>query len=173
MPLKKSNSLSAAFVCTVIAHGTYSDGNGLTLRVDSSGKRWDQRVTINSRRRNMGLGDYPAAPLAEAREQAMVNAKSVRNGLDPIQENRQARELALAPTIPTFAEASHRVIESRRSTWRNHKHAAQWSSTLETYAYPIIGKRPVDQVTTADILYEKPKPVMERWAEYLDLPPES
>ena len=152
MPVKKSNSLSAAFIRTVKAHGTYADGNGLTLRVDGSGKRWVQRVTINARRRNIGLGGYPAVPLAEAREQAIANAKAIRNGLDPIQEKRRARELALAPTIPTFSEASLIVIENRRGTWRNHKHAAQWSSTLETYAYPIIGKKPVDRVNTADIL---------------------
>ena len=87
MPTKKSNSLSAAFVRTVNAHGAYTDGNGLTLRVDNSGKRWVQRVTINGRRRNMGLGGYPVVSLAEAREQAMANAKAIRNGLDPILEN--------------------------------------------------------------------------------------
>ena len=152
MPKRNSNSLSAAFVRTVAAHGAYADGNGLTLRVDKSGKRWIQRVTIGSKRRNIGLGSYPAVPLAEAREWAINNAKAIRNGLDPILEKRRARELALAPTIPTFAEASQKVIESRRRTWRNHKHAAQWSSTLETYAYPIIGKTPVDRVTTSDIL---------------------
>ena len=152
MPTKKSNSLSAAFVRTVNAHGAYTDGNGLTLRVDRSGKRWVQRVTINGRRRNMGLGGYPVVSLAEAREQAMANAKAIRNGLDPILEKRRARELALRPTIPTFAEAAKRVIDDRRPTWRNQKHADQWSSTLETYAYPIIGNAPVDRVTTADIL---------------------
>ena len=44
------------------------------------------------------------------------------------------------------------MIDDRRPTWRNHKHADQWSNTLEAYAYPIIGNAPVDRVTTADIL---------------------
>ena len=152
MPIKKSNSLSPAFVRTVKEHGTYSDGNGLTLRVDNSGKRWVQRVTINGRRRNIGLGSYSMVSLSEARIQAFANAKAIRSGLDPIQEKRQARELALSPPIPTFSEAAEKVIELRRPTWRNVKHSAQWSSTLETYAYPIIGNVPVDQIKTADIL---------------------
>ena len=152
MPAKKFNSLSAAFVRTVNSHGTYGDGNGLTLLVDSSGKRWIQRVTINGRRRNIGLGGFPEVSLASARVQATANAKAIREGLDPILEKHRARELAFRPTIPTFAEAAKRVIDDRRPTWRNHKHAAQWSSTLETYAHPRIGNTPVDQVTTADIL---------------------
>lgn len=152
MPKKKTDSLSAVFVRTVKEHGAYSDGNGLTLRVDNSGKRWVQRVTINGRRRNIGLGSYSVVSLSEARNQAFANAKAIRDGLDPIQEKRQARELARSPKIPTFSEAAEKVIELRRPTWRNVKHSAQWSSTLETYAYPIIGNVPVDQIKTADIL---------------------
>ncbi len=64
--MRNSNQLSAAFVRTVTAHGVYSDGNGLTLRVDRSGKRWVQRLTINGKRRNIGLGGYCLVSLAEA-----------------------------------------------------------------------------------------------------------
>ena len=152
MPLKKSNSLSAAFVRTVVDHGDYSDGNGLTLRVDKSGKRWVQRVTIASRRRNIGLGGYPAVLLAKARESAAINAQVIREGRNPITERRQAREEARKQDKPTFSQAATIVISDRRETWRNVKHRAQWSSTLETYAYPIIGKMLVDEVTTDHIL---------------------
>ncbi len=119
--MRDSNQLSAAFVRTVTAHGVYSDGNGLTLRVDKSGKRWVQRVTINGKRRNIGLGGYPVASLKEAREQAMSNAKAIGNGLDPILEKRRAREVALSPTIPTFAEAAQRVIEERPGSFNCRK----------------------------------------------------
>ena len=150
--MRNSNSLSAAFVRTATAHGAYSDGNGLTLRVDSSGKRWIQRVTIGGKRHNLGLGGYPVVPLAKARAWALANAQSICEGRNPITEKRQAREESRKPDKPTFADAASRVIELRRPTWRNVKHGAQWSSTLETYAYPIIGKKLVDEVTTADIL---------------------
>ena len=33
------------------------------------------------------------------------------------------------PSIPTFAQAAAKVIELRRPTWSNAKHAAQWEST--------------------------------------------
>ena len=150
--MARSNSLSAAFVRNVGAPGVYADGNGLTLRVDGSGKRWVQRVTINGKRRNMGLGGYPPVSLGRARELAVSNAQAIREGRDPIEEKRRALEDARRPDKPTFTEAAESVIDLRRPTWRNAKHAAQWSSTLATYANPIIGRKPVDEVTTADVL---------------------
>ena len=75
-------------------------------------------------------------------------------GRDPLAEKREAKEAARnpSPSIPTFAEAAARVIELRRPTWSNSKHAAQWQSTLETYAFPVIGNKAVDEITPSDIL---------------------
>ena len=54
--------------------------------------------------------------------------------------------------VPTFLEAAGRLIESRRPTWTNPKHAAQWQSTLHTYAHPTIGQKPVDEVSQGDVM---------------------
>jgi integrase len=37
-------------------------------------------------------------------------------------------------------------------SWKNPKHAAQWINTLKRYAFPLIGPRPVSQITSADVL---------------------
>ena len=67
----KRNALSAVFVQSVQEMGTYSDVGGLNLRVEDSGtKNWFQRVTIDGKRRNLGLGGYPTVSLAEARKAA-------------------------------------------------------------------------------------------------------
>ena len=58
----------------------------------------------------------------------------------------------MPPPIPTFADVAATVIELRRPTWSNPKHAAQWSATLATYAFPMIGDKPVDSITAADVL---------------------
>ena len=59
----KQQALSAAMVRTVNRPGMYADGNGLNLKVVSSGaKRWVQRVTIGGKRHNLGLGGYSAVP---------------------------------------------------------------------------------------------------------------
>ena len=68
---RKRDALYAAFVRAMQEAGAYSDGNGLNLRVDESGARGRfQRVTINGKRRNMGLGTYPSVSPAEARKTA-------------------------------------------------------------------------------------------------------
>ncbi|EAR51816.1 site-specfic recombinase, phage integrase family protein [Oceanicola granulosus HTCC2516] len=95
----------------------------------------------------MGLGSFALVSLAEARDLAVRYRKIAREGGDPIQERRQAQL-----TVPTFAEAARTVFEENRASWRNPKHAQQWINTLETYAVPVIGTRPVSDVETADIL---------------------
>ncbi len=55
-------------------------------------------------------------------------------------------------TVPTFPEAAEQVYAEHQSTWRNEKHAAQWISTLRTYAVPELGSRRINQIETPDIL---------------------
>ena len=82
----KQQALSAAMVRTVNRPGMYADGNGLNLKVVSSGaKRWVQRVTIGGKRHNLGLGGYPAVSLAGARELAAENQRAIRQGRDPLE----------------------------------------------------------------------------------------
>ena len=76
----------------------------------------------------------------------------IREGRDPLGEKREAIAARKQPPTPTFSEASDIVIEMRRPTWTNAKHANQWTSTLATYAFPMIGSKLVTDVTSADIL---------------------
>ncbi len=150
---RNHQTLSAAMVRTVSKPGMYSDGNGLNLRVELSGtKQWVQRVTVAGKRTMLGLGGYPAISLADARELAAANQRAVKQGRDPLAEKRQAAEERRRPAVPSFSEAAERVIEMHRPTWSNAKHAAQWTSTLATYAHPVIGRKPVDEVDSGDVL---------------------
>lgn len=140
-------ALSAVFVRQVTEPGKYSDGNGLFLLVQPNGsKQWVQRITIRGKRSDIGLGGAAHVSLAEAREVALANKKLARAGGDPLQAKREAQ------AVLTFAEAARKVHEMHKPTWRNEKHAAQFISTLETYAFPKIGTRKVAEVTTADVL---------------------
>ena len=112
----KKQTLSAVEVRSVKNPGMYHDGAGLYLRVDDSGaKRWVQRVTIAGKRRNLGLGGYPAISLADARQLALDNARAIKEGRDPMIEKREAMEARKKPATPTFSEAagnSYRVSPS-------------------------------------------------------------
>ena len=147
--------LSALSVKNLSEPGRHGDGDGLYLHIAPSGtKSWVQRIVIRDKRRDIGLGSFPGVSLAQARSLASANRSAVAQGRDPLEEKREAKEAARAPypTVPTFADAALRVIELRRPTWSNPKHAAQWRSTLETYAFPELGKKTVDSITASDSL---------------------
>jgi RNA 3'-terminal phosphate cyclase len=77
----KEKQLTAAFIRTVKKRGFYPDGHGLYLRVDASGaRRWVQRIVIQGKRRDIGLGSADLIGLAEAREQALQQRKAARAG---------------------------------------------------------------------------------------------
>ena len=133
--------------CRNAGAGTHFDNNrtGLYLRVENSGsKRWVQRIRINKRRVEMGLGSFRFVSLAEAREKAFQNAKLARAGGDPRPGRNQAE-------IPLFSEAMEAVISNHKSGWKNPKSAEAWRSTLTTYANPLQ-KRRVDSITAADVV---------------------
>ena len=139
-------ALSAAFVRSA-PPGRYCDGNGLYLFVQPSGARsWVQRLVIRGRRRDFGLGSVALVSLAEARKKARANRKLAREGGDPLAERRRARGM------PTFAEAAERVVEQKRSGWRNPRQAHVWMASLGRYAFPLIGRTPVSEVTSGDVL---------------------
>ncbi len=139
-------ALSAAFIRSA-PPGRHADGNGLYLFVQPSGTRsWIQRLLVRGRRRELGLGSLALVPLAEAREKALVNRKLARQGGDPLWEKRRTQ------AVPTFAEAAMRVLEQKRAGWRNPRHSREWISSLRRFAFPRIGKMPVSEVTSADVL---------------------
>ena len=52
----------------------------------------------------------------------------------------------------TFAVAAERVWNDKNPGWRHPQHAQDWMSSLTRYVLPHIGKMPVSQVTSADVL---------------------
>ena len=150
--MTRPKRLTARFVRGVKCAGRYGDGRGgfglsLLVRPTSSGrlsKTWAQRLHIDGRAVNIGLGAYPLVTLADARRAALENRRVTLQGKDPRASDAGA---------PTFAEAARHVIRLRRASWRRgSKSEAQWKASLETYAFPVIGNKPVDDITTAHVL---------------------
>lgn len=134
--------------------GLYSDGGGLALQVSSfNTKAWVFRYMIAGRARKMGLGDFELVSLKKAREKRNTAYALVKDGIDPIDERaaRLASQAAEKAKALTFKECAESYIEAHKAGWKNAKHAAQWTSTLATYAYPVIGKLQVQDIETAHI----------------------
>lgn len=105
-------------------------------------------------RRDFGLGSYPDVSLAEARERTAELRAQLRAGLDPVEQRKSKRaalqaEMAKRRTFEDVARECHKV---RESEFRNKKYAAQWLTSLETYAFPKLGRLPVSDIETAHLV---------------------
>ena len=133
--------------------GRHGDGAGLYLVVDPSGaRRWIVRVTVKGQknrkgaplRTDFGLGGADIVTLNQARERALEYRRMAKTGLNP-RFNAQR-------DIPTFEEISRQVHIDRMPTWKNAKHGQQWMNTLRDYAFPKIGRMPIDSIGQPEVL---------------------
>ena len=148
--------LTEAKIRTLTEIGLHHDGAGLYLQIRPNGARsWIYRFRLNGRTRDMGLGALADVSLVKAREKASA-ARALRNdGVDPIEHTRAQATIPAAPKrhlSPTFEEAAEAYMADRLKRLRSEVHRHQWRQTLEDYAYPIIGKMPVNEIGTNDVL---------------------
>ncbi len=143
---RTTNKLTDTYVkASSLKVGRHSDGGGLYVNVTATGTRSWLFMWVNAgRRREMGLGSYPAVSLASARKVATSHRETVANGGDPIAERTRA-------AVPTFGDCVDQFLASMEGSWRNEKHRAQWRMTLREYCRRLNG-RVVSTVATEDVL---------------------
>lgn len=149
--MRRPATLSATFIKTVRRPGRYGDGrggHGLSLLVKPTriegrlSKTWSQRLRINGRETNLGLGSYPAVTLAEARRRALDNRQAIEEGRNP-----------KANKTPTFEQAAGKVIALHSAKWRPGSRSREiWKSSLRSYVYPTVGSKRIDLVTSGDLM---------------------
>lgn len=148
---KKAKELSAIEVSRLTTPGLQAVGGvaGLLLQVTKTGSRsWILRVMVGSKRRDIGLGGYPDVSLGQARELARSSRLKIQEGIDPVEEKRAAKAqlVAIQASQITFDEAVKIFLAHKNHEFSNKKHAAQWESTLRTYASPTIGTLLVSEI---------------------------
>ncbi|MDE2146752.1 MAG: integrase arm-type DNA-binding domain-containing protein, partial [Burkholderiales bacterium] len=154
---KLAREMKALEVAKITAPGLHFVGAvpGLALQVTPAGARsWSLRAVIGGKRRDMGLGSYPAVTLAMAHAKARDARELIRQGIDPIQR-QQAAQSALRASMAealTFKECAAAYIKAHRSGWKSAKHAQQWENSLAQHAYPDIGELLVRDVKLAQVL---------------------
>src|ERR1700683_2967711 len=159
--------LSAVKVAKHNEPGYLADGGNLYFRVAPTGARgWIFRFALGGRTRDMGLGAYPDIRIATARDLAEKFRALVKEGVDPIERRRgdlAAQRVASAKNL-TFDECARVYIEDHEAAWRNAKHRAQWTSTLNRYASPVFGKLPVASID-AGLVMRVLKPIWRKKTE--------
>jgi integrase len=144
--MARTSKLTAVEVARAKGPAVLHDGGGLYLRVSPAGsKAWVFRFQLNGRRRDMGLGAYPARSLADARSTAAEARRQVGDGVDPLSAKKSTHEAQRLAEVRgrTFRETAEEYIARNEAGWRNARHRGQWLSTLAAYVYPVMGDLPV------------------------------
>ncbi len=154
---RKAKELSPLAVSRLRTAGYYAVGGvaGLYLQVASPNSRsWILRATVGGKRREIGLGGFPDVTLSNVRIKARQAREDILAGIDPVQARKEVRAKLAAESEKaiTFKEAAAAYISAHEAGWKNAKHAAQWTSTLQKYADPVVGDVPVRDVNLAHIL---------------------
>ena len=124
--------------------------DGLYLNVTPAGARsWVQRIMVEGKRRDIGLGRFPTTDVGKAHELAKANRVAIAEGRNPLAERRAAKAEA---AIPTFREAAERTWQVNRPRWRSAKVADEWRRVMRKYAYPHLGDTRVDKITRRDVV---------------------
>lgn len=148
---RQQQRLSALQVTKLTKPGLYGDGGGLTLQITATGaKSWLFRYMIAGKPFGMGLGPTHTVSLAEARQKALEARKLLIDGINPLADKKQnqiAAALASARMM-TFDQCAEAYILAHKASWKNAKHAEQWTNTLNTYANPVFGHLPVAEIDT-------------------------
>jgi integrase len=150
--------LSARQVDSESRVGYHADGpnTGLYLQVTISTtgitRSWVYRYTspTTKKRRELGLGSARIRKLADARALSAELRLKVLNGIDPKDERDKIKATSIANRAHqiTFDEAIKECMKAKAPEWKNIKHSQQWLNTLNTYAGPLLGKMPVELITT-------------------------
>ena len=154
--VRKVNRLSAVTVKASKKPGRYADGDGLYLYVSSSGNRswvFRYRDRVSGKLRDKGLGPERDVTLMRAREAAAGCRDTLRGGGDPIDGQRlkrQADRLERSRQV-TFGDCVAKYVSAHEKGWRNVKHAAQWTATLDTYA-STLSALPVSAIDIGHVL---------------------
>lgn len=145
------NRLTAVKAQKITKPGMYPDGAGLYLQVTGpAAKSWVYRFSLHGNAREMGLGTLRKVSLAEARRKAADCHKLLEDHIDPIKDRERRRAAAIFASTKTitFTQAADTYCAAHRAGLKNLKHAAQWRTTLATYAEPVIGRLLVRDIDT-------------------------
>jgi integrase len=167
MPRAAASSLDVKTIDALKKRGRpyrVSDGGGLLLEVKPSGaKVWLCRLTVDGRRRDMGLGGYPSVSLKAARQKAADARKLAETGADPIvargaeeaarKAARAAEEAAASlAAARTFRAVTELCIKAQAPGWKNQRTPAIWRATFDRHAFPTLGDMPVADVDRAAVM---------------------
>ena len=133
--------------------GVFRVDKGLYIRTRNGKQAYIFIYTFKKKKHELRIGDVTLITPTIARAKAIEYRSKLEQGIDPIKERTAENEPTDSETL-TFKKflpyALDKISETKQ--WRNPKSYGQWKSSLETYAVPIIGKKPLRSIKREDII---------------------
>lgn len=128
-----------------------SDNDGLYLLVtEKGGKWWRFKYRFDGKEKLLSLGTYPEITLADARQRRDEARRQVAQGIDP-GAVRKAQKEADAEEKETFEVIAREWHARFKTTW-TQGHAVTIMSRLERDLFPWIGRRPIAEIKSPELL---------------------
>lgn len=129
-----------------------ADSAGLCLEVRITGSKiWRYRYRYLGKPNMLSLGEYPAVTLAQARAKAAEMRALLASDTDPAARRIEDKQGLMLANHNTFKAVADEWLAEKRAR-RGDFYADRMASSLERDIYPVIGKKPVADVTAADVL---------------------
>jgi len=127
------------------------DGDGLFLLVvPSGGKWWRFKYRFGGKEKQLSLGTYPEISLIVARRRREDARERVALGIDPGEARKAEKQAAIAET-ETFEMVAREWLTKFSPTW-DTAHAKRKLQRLERDAFPLLGSRPIKNITPPELL---------------------
>ncbi len=128
------------------------DGDGLYLWIYRNGRKyWRMRYWQAGKEKSLSIGVYPKVTLSDARRKREELRKQLEADLDPSAERKATNLRKKLSAENSFEAVALELYNKQLHTWVPH-HADDVKRRLESNIFPVLGKRPLDQIEAPELL---------------------
>lgn len=153
---RQINKLSATAVKTAKPKDKtirMADGGGLYLEIRPTGSRyWRLKYRHAGKEKLLAIGTYPDVTLADARKARDKAKEQLAEGVDPSMAKQLERQLGQQVAANTFQLVAQEWLERVHQHDVVPDHYQRNRRRLERDAFPVLGKRPLSEITAAELL---------------------
>jgi len=132
-----------------------SDGGGLYLLITpSGGKLWRFDYSFDGKRKTLFLKSYPERTLSDVRKDREDARSLLANGVDPgaiLKAQKVQVHLQAEHGENTFEKVAREWFSKNEPVWSD-AHIKTIQSRLVREVYPIIGSRPIADITRGEVI---------------------
>lgn len=129
-----------------------ADGLGLYLLITPAGGRlWRMNYRYLGHQGTLSFGSYPEVSLAKAREKRSVAREALADGVDPLEARKAKIREAKARSEESFRAIGEEWVARIELEGRAKKTLEKMRWLLDL-AYPLIGSRPIADLTAPELL---------------------